>query len=809
MTIQLNEEFDNSQGQWINYDAYDPALRTILRDQKHIDIRDFDSSDRAVPLSVLDLSRLLMSDLEGDDVETLDDLLHILVPGERWTEGDNTSLASHNYWRVLEVEVPSLSSVTTDSVFGSINLLDGFEDDDFISLSLPSFPLSDLFLAGCSIRLTSNADGDFAEGPSAEVEFTNSITTLVTGNSEFRVLRSAFDQNDIDLSTITGVRINLMSVSTCTVYLASLRLLSKDWKFGAIDFNTRRGTLTRTVSPNANPAMTTEYDQPIVWRAAEVPGETDPKPIDFNLAVGFNTGSRQGSNNISIYGRELTEDFLQQLDLNGLAQSDLNGRVQPDVGEAMYNTRVQTDLEPFTQDQLGGLEQFDLERTPDYLSASWIQFVVQWTSTNTQVSVINTEGNGYNFNLGTPLSADSDYVLVFELEDTSARAAIYPLGARGQIIFNTPVFDSTLIDDDFSYKRRKGRFGWFANLADGDAYVESIRFRSASYAEYRSLPYESITPVIGTELSAESSPIIDLFEFFAPTDTSITVQRDQDINVSGESFRVTDYGDYTFQGIQSNEFQIADFDQTEVLLDVFYPSSVEPDATLDFYLKSQTDYLIPLPKPRIFPDQWQTIRLRTPSAHLAQTGQHRLVIVQNKPANPNWWVDNVRIFERTVSWYGRAVVDDPWASTEDDWTPFQNAFNRDHGGILFQSRERKLQVKGIGHKQDSTIAKVQFRPKYAQPGRFVWPEDELVNLINPVASYSTSNDDRAYTFNGFGSSDPDGTVVNWYWNISDGSVYVGPIVNHTFNAAGTYSVTLTVTDNNGLVHTTSANHSVV
>jgi hypothetical protein len=160
---------------------------------------------------------------------------------------------------------------------------------------------------------------------------------------------------------------------------------------------------------------------------------------------------------------------------------------------------------------------------------------------------------------------------------------------------------------------------------------------------------------------------------------------------------------------------------------------------------------------------------------------------RNRPANLNWWVDNVRIYEHTVSWHGRAVVEDPWAAVEDDWTPFQNAFNRDFGGILFQGRERKLQIKATGHKQDSRIDKIQFKPKYAELGRFTWPEDALVGKLPPTASYATSNTGRIYTFNGFGSSDPDGMVVNWYWTISDGTVLVGPVVQHEFGALLGYS----------------------
>lgn len=830
----LNEEFNNREGAWEDYDAYDATLRTIIRGQKHVDIRDFNTSDLLAPQSVLELSRKTMQTINSTEVQSFDDPTHVIVPGEHWVSGisgvsntpaTNAILATHNYWRVLETSLTSGPTTWLSSIMPStpINLLDGFDDNDFISLAMPSFPLASINISQSFIDLTSNPIQSnefvseatvhdpiffFGGGPTASVAFNTTSVPLVAGNSEVRVLRSAFNQNDIDLSAITGVRIRIKTTGVCTIRLASLRLLNKTWKFGAVDLNTRRGTLMRTVSPNADPAIAPEFSQPIVWRSANVSGSNDPKPIDFNIAVGFNTGSRIGTNNISIYGRELTEDFMQQLDLNGLAQTQLIGREQPDIGEAAYNSRLQTDLEPFKQEDLEDLKQFDLERTSDSLSASWIQFVVTWNASSTQVSVTNSEGDGYSFILATALTANSDYVLVFNLKDTAARAAIYPLGARGQIIYSSPVFDSTLIDDDFVYKRRKGRFGWFANLTDGDAYVESIRFRSASYAEYRSLPYESLTPVIGAELHAEISPIIDLFSGFSATDPFVVIDRDHEVSTSGESYRVTDYGSYTYQGLRSNEFDITDFNQMEIALDVFYPSTLDRDATLEFYLQNYADYLIPLPRPRIYADQWQSIRLRVPFAHLAQTGLYRLVIVQNKPVNLNWWVDKVRIIERTVSWYGRAVVQDPWAETEDDWTPFQNAFNTEFGGILFQGRERQIQVMAVGHKQDATMSKVQFKPKYAELGRFVWPEDALVGKLPPIPSYSTSNIGRIYTFNGYGSSDPDGQVVNWYWTVSDGSVYVGPIIQHIFGAAGSYAVTLTVTDANGLVATTSAIHSV-
>ncbi|MDH3491393.1 MAG: PKD domain-containing protein [Gammaproteobacteria bacterium] len=49
-------------------------------------------------------------------------------------------------------------------------------------------------------------------------------------------------------------------------------------------------------------------------------------------------------------------------------------------------------------------------------------------------------------------------------------------------------------------------------------------------------------------------------------------------------------------------------------------------------------------------------------------------------------------------------------------------------------------------------------------------------------------------FNGSGSSDPDGSIVAYAWDFGDGNTGTGANPTHTFGIAGTYTVTLTVTD---------------
>lgn len=82
-------------------------------------------------------------------------------------------------------------------------------------------------------------------------------------------------------------------------------------------------------------------------------------------------------------------------------------------------------------------------------------------------------------------------------------------------------------------------------------------------------------------------------------------------------------------------------------------------------------------------------------------------------------------------------------------------------------------------------------------GMFLWNGEPKGEVASPNAKAAHTASGLDVHFDGSESNDPDGVVVDWSWSFGDGSSGSGKTVDHTYTAAGTYSVTLTVTDNTG------------
>ncbi|MBI9068515.1 MAG: PKD domain-containing protein [Salinivirgaceae bacterium] len=82
-------------------------------------------------------------------------------------------------------------------------------------------------------------------------------------------------------------------------------------------------------------------------------------------------------------------------------------------------------------------------------------------------------------------------------------------------------------------------------------------------------------------------------------------------------------------------------------------------------------------------------------------------------------------------------------------------------------------------------------------------EDYTVNIttagnINPVANANgpySGIEGTAILFSSAGSTDPDGTITSYAWSFGDGGTSTSANPSHTYSNPGTYTATLTVTDN--------------
>src|SRR5207237_6647780 len=78
---------------------------------------------------------------------------------------------------------------------------------------------------------------------------------------------------------------------------------------------------------------------------------------------------------------------------------------------------------------------------------------------------------------------------------------------------------------------------------------------------------------------------------------------------------------------------------------------------------------------------------------------------------------------------------------------------------------------------------------------------------SPTAAFTSSCTGLTCSF-ADASSDPDGRVVAWSWSFGDGGSSSSQNPSHTYGAGGTYTVRLTVTDDEGATGSTAQSVTV-
>lgn len=80
--------------------------------------------------------------------------------------------------------------------------------------------------------------------------------------------------------------------------------------------------------------------------------------------------------------------------------------------------------------------------------------------------------------------------------------------------------------------------------------------------------------------------------------------------------------------------------------------------------------------------------------------------------------------------------------------------------------------------------------------------------VPPTASFTSTTNGLTVNVDGSGSKDSDGTIASYAWDFGDGGTATGVTASHPYATAGTYTVKLTVTDNQGATNTSSASVTV-
>jgi PKD repeat protein len=255
-------------------------------------------------------------------------------------------------------------------------------------------------------------------------------------------------------------------------------------------------------------------------------------------------------------------------------------------------------------------------------------------------------------------------------------------------------------------------------------------------------------------------------------------------------------------GVVPNVKPVASFSSVVSDLDVAFDASgsVDQDGTIDSYAWDFGD--------------GDTSTGATPVHHFSTAGEHTVVltVTDNTGATdtvqhtvttvlPN--VPPVAAFNTVATNLSLAV--DASAASDSDGTITSYAW--DFGDGATASGATASHVYGDGGTFPVTLTVTDNRGAVVSATQSVTITAPPANVA-PTAAFTNTAADLAASFDATTSSDADGSVASYAWAFGDGTTGTGATTSHSYAAAGTFSVVLTVTDNAGATGTVTKSVTV-
>jgi len=657
--------------------------------------------------------------------------------GEVWTNGTvayNDAIGIKQ--NCLAIDLSTNAVITTESSFDA-------------AVDLTNFSISNSQIDFAFPNYSSNPIQSVQVTFSSANAFSSEITLNVLNNSN----KASVDLSSIPYNVLKGLNKIQLKITRSgaigTFYCSQIICVSKNYVYPVVDWNTQTNRLTKTSSvqtiglspgPVGSTATTTiealwAKFPPMIKSYAGITTGTnsmiigdcskDPQPVNINASMIFNTGllPTSGDNQIGLILRETGNLGKTQSALNVLTQNNIPGPLTLSPKLAPSNDKTTTHLYFVSvswnstgatikfedENQTGRAVYYNISITGGLLANTNYEFNVLLEDNKFRV-IINRLNNQYNQSDGLTMNQLYNLGNIGYWDNTTSTSSDSNAGwaddyQLSQINGYNVIHDTGWIYDP-KIQRRKGRFGWWANLLDNRSYVRKIAVNSASYAEYVSNPLKSKTPVNGVQVFSESSPAIRKFTKGYAFG-------------SGAILSNTKTGEYVISTVTSGDmvqgFCTNDFTVNNSKLKIDFNLFVNNKNDISAYLLStekDIEIRIDLSLGNIKSNQINKINL---ILNNLKFGNYKLYVVQETLRKNQITINNLTINSPQVQWSAKPNAIDDWVDYDLDNTSMNE-------GLMFSERGKNLQIKGVAKTQFASIKKVKSVPKYADLGAFQWSD---------------------------------------------------------------------------------------